>query len=338
MKAVALTRYLPISHPESLLDVELERPKPGPRDLLVRVEAVSINPVDAQIRAPKPTIEPAPRVLGWDAAGIVEAVGAEVTLFAPGTAVYYAGDVNRPGSNQQLQLVDERIVGRKPKTLDFAEAAALPLTAITAYEALFDRLGFAWERGQTSRTLLIIGAAGGVGSLMIQLARLAGLRVVATASREESRAWALGLGAERVIDHEQDLKRQLDLIGVNEVDAIAVLSHTDRYLPALAGLINPQGRIVAIVPNEGPLDIRPLMQKSVTFSWEYMFTRPAYATPDMIEQHRLLNRVADWMDAGQLRPTLTKRLGPINAASLKEAHALIESGRTIGKISVEGWT
>lgn len=337
MKAVALTRYLPIAHPESLLDVELPAPVPGPRDLLVRVHAIAVNPVDVKVRAPKDRVEATPRVLGWDAAGVVEAVGADVTLFRPGDAVYYAGDITRPGCYQELQLVDERIVGHKPASLDFAEAAALPLTSITAYEALVDRLGFDLDGGSAGQSLLIIGGAGGVGSIAIQLARRAGLRVIATASRPESRAWIESLGAEAVIDHTRELRGELDRIGVGEVDAVAIFNDTDRYFAALPALVRPQGRIVSIVETRTPVDLGILMGKSLHFAWELMFTRPMYQTSDLIEQHRLLERIAGWIDAGVLRTTLNRRLGPIDAATLRGAHATLESGRAIGKIVLEGW-
>jgi NADPH2:quinone reductase len=337
MRAVALTRYLPISNPEALVDIELTAPAPGPRDLLVRVHAIAVNPVDVKVRSPKPRVEAAPRVLGWDAAGVVEAVGSEVTLFRPGDAVYYAGDITRPGSNQELQLVDERIVGPKPARLDMAEAAALPLTSITAYEALADRLGFDLGGGSAGQSLLVIGGAGGVGSIAIQLAKRAGLRVFATASRPESAAWVTGLGADAVVDHTKDLRAELDRIGAGEVDAVAIFNDTDRHFAALPALVRPQGRVVSIVETKAPVDLGTLMSKSITFAWELMFTRPMHRTPDMIEQHRLLTRIAAWIDAGELRTTLTDRRGPISAETLRGAHAAIETGRAIGKIAIEGW-
>ncbi|HEY1534588.1 MAG TPA: zinc-binding alcohol dehydrogenase family protein [Polyangiaceae bacterium] len=337
MKAVALTRYLPITEADSLLDVELEQPAPGARDLLVRVEAIGVNPVDVKVRAPKAKLEAAPRVLGWDAAGVVERVGSEVTLFRPGDAVYYAGDITRPGSNQQFQCVDERIVGKKPKTLDFAEAAALPLTAITAYEALFDRLGFDPNGAHAGQTLLILGGAGGVGSIAIQLAKRAKLRVIASASRDLSRAWVQSLGADDTLDHTGNLREELTRIGVAEVDAIAVFNDTDRHFAALPSLLKAQGRIVGIVETSAPVNLDLLKSKSLTFVWEFMFTRSMYRTADMIEQHHLLDRVADWLDDGQLRTTLNLRLAPINAETLRAAHARLETGRTIGKIVVRGW-
>jgi NADPH:quinone reductase len=337
MRAVALTRYLPITDPEALIDVELDTPVPGPRDLLVRVHAVAVNPVDVKVRSPKPKIEAAPRVLGWDAAGVVEAVGSEVTLFRTGDAVYYAGDITRPGSNQELQLVDERIVGPKPARLDMAEAAALPLTAITAHEALVDRLGFDLDGASAGASLLVIGGAGGVGSIAIQLAKRAGLRVIATASRPESADWVSSLGADAVVDHTKDLRAELDRVGIREVDAVAIFNDTDRHFPAVAALVRPQGRVVSIVETRAPVDLGALMSKSVTFAWELMFTRPMYGTPDMIEQHRLLARIAGWIDAGELRTTLTDRRGPISAEVLRGAHAAIETGRSIGKIAIAGW-
>jgi NADPH:quinone reductase len=245
MRAVGLTRYLPISDPESLLDFELERPVPGERDVLVRVEAIAVNPVDYKLRAPKDKVEPAPRVLGWDAAGVIEHVGSAVSLFQPGDAVYYAGDITRPGCNQEFHLVDERLVGKKPATLDFAEAAALPLTAITAYETLFDRLGFAVDGASAGATVLFIGGAGGVGSIAIQLAKLAGLRVIASASRPESRAWVESLGADYVVDHSADLRSGLDALGLGELDAVAIFNDTDQHFAALPALVRAQGRAAA---------------------------------------------------------------------------------------------
>ncbi|MET0286656.1 MAG: zinc-binding alcohol dehydrogenase family protein, partial [Polyangiales bacterium] len=260
----------------------------------------------------------------------VAEVGSAVTLFKPGDEVFYAGDITRPGSNQQLQLVDERIVGRKPRRLDFAHAAALPLTAITAWESLFDRLGFAQ---QAEGTVLIVGGAGGVGSIAIQLAKQAGLTVIATASRPESAAWVRGLGADQVVDHRQPLRAQL----AGEVDAVAIFSTTEPYFVQLPELLRAQGRAVSIVETAGPLDLGPLKNKSLGFSWEFMFTRSSYQTPDMIEQHKLLNRVAELVDAGTLRSTVSKQLGPIRAETVREAHTAIESGRAIGKIVIAGW-
>jgi zinc-binding alcohol dehydrogenase family protein len=335
MKAVGLTRYLPIDHSDALMDVELEKPSARGRDLLVRVQAISVNPVDVKIRSPKARTEESPRVLGWDVAGIVEEVGEEVTLFKPGDEVYYAGSIVRPGGNSEFHLVDERIVGRKPSTLDFAEAAALPLTSITAWESLFDRLGLSRNQSDNEgRSLLIIGAAGGVGSIATQLAAAAGLTVIGTASRPESAQWVKDFGADHAINHYEPLVPQLKQLGMEFVDYILCLNSTELHWAQMAEAIAPQGRICSIVETPEPLNLTLLKDKSAAFSWEFMFTRSRFGTPDMIEQHRLLNEVANLVDAGGLRTTVTKRLSPINAATLKEAHALIETGRTIGKIVI----
>ncbi len=314
----------------SLVDIELPKPAPGPRDLLVKVEAVSVNPVDTKQRK---TDVAAPRVLGWDAAGTVAAVGAQVTLFKPGDAVYYAGDVTRPGCDSELHLVDERIVGRKPKSLDFAHAAAVPLTAITAWESYFDRMKVA-----SGKSLLIINGAGGVGSIGIQIARLAGLKVIATASRQEAIAWVKELGAEQVVDHSKPLRPQLEALGLKHVDYIANFSgELDAHWLAMADLVAPQGAVLAIVSNSNPLAMDLVRSKSATVCWELMFTRPRFQTPDMIEQHKLLNQVAERLDAGKLRSTLRETLSPINAANLRKAHERLESGRMIGKLVLQRW-
>ena len=338
MKAVGLLKYLPIAHPDSLLDVELPKPQPRGRDLLVAVKAVAVNPVDTKVRAPKDRTEAAPRVLGWDAAGIVESVGSEATLFKPGDAVFYAGDITRQGSNSEFQLVDERIVGRKPASLGFAEAAALPLTAITAWEGLFERLHISPEGKDKGKRLLIVGGAGGVGSIAIQIAkRVAGLSVITTASRPETVAWCRELGADEVVDHRGDLLANLKAMGIEAVDYILCCNDTDQHFPALAKLIVPQGIICTIVENARPLPVELLKSKSAAFAWEFMFARSMFQTPDMIEQHRLLNQVAELIDAGTLRTTLKGVLGPINAATLKQAHAQLESGKAIGKLVLKGF-
>jgi NADPH2:quinone reductase len=322
MKAVAHTG----TTIDSLNDIELPRPAPSGHDLLVKVEAVSVNPVDTkQRKAGSPT----PRVLGWDASGTVEAVGPDVTLFKPGDAVYYAGDVTRPGCDSEFHLVDERIVGRKPKKLDFAQAAAIPLTAITAWESFFDRMKVA-----KGRSLLIIGGAGGVGSIAIQIAKMAGLHVTATASRPETVAWCKELGADQVVNHRDNLVAQVK----KPVDYVANFSgDLDTYWPAMAELVAPQGAVVAIVGNTKPLAMDVVRSKSVTVCWELMFTRPRFKTADMIEQHKLLNQVADWLDAGKLRGTLKETLSPINAANLRKAHQKLESGTMVGKLVLKGW-
>ena len=338
MKAVALTRYLPIDDPQSLLDVELPVPTASGHDVLVRVEAISVNPVDTKIRSPKPQVEAQPKVLGYDAAGVVEAVGEHVTLFQPGDEVYYAGDVTRSGSNAQFQLVDERLVGRKPTTLDFAQAAALPLTAITAWELLFDRMPYSIDMEGNTRSLLIIAGGGGVGSIAIQLARHADFTVIATASRTETADWCKSMGAHHVIDHRQPLAPQLESLGFKQVDAVLNLADTDRYWEAIGEIIAPLGHVGLIVEPSGLLKIGdPYKAKSIGIHWEMMFARPRFRTADMIEHHRLLGRVASLVDAGELRTTHTETLGSINAANLREAHRRLESGTTIGKLVLAGW-
>jgi len=338
VKAIGLYRYLPVDDPEALLDLEVEDPRASGRDLLVEVKAVAVNPVDYKSRAPRAQVETAPKILGWDVAGMVKAVGPEVTLFKAGDAVYYAGSRTRPGGNSQLHLVDERIVGRKPRNLRFAEAAALPLTTLTAWEALFDRLGISKTGAHGGRRVLIIGGAGGVGSIAIQLAkRLARLRVIATASRPESSTWARELGADEVIDHTKDLADQLATIGHAEVDYILCCNSTDHHFPGFAPIIAPQGKICAIVGTQKPVDLAPLMQKSVTFAWELMFTRPMFQTADMLAQHQILDETAALVEAGTLKTTATTRLSPINAANLRKAHAQLEGGHVVGKIVLEGF-
>ena len=337
MKAVAYRQALPIDHPESLLDVTLPDPVATGRDLLVRVEAISVNPVDVKIRA---GVDPqgTDKVLGWDAAGTVVAVGPGVTLFQPGDAVYYAGTLDRPGSNAELQLVDERIVGRKPASLGFAEAAALPLTSITAWELLFDRLGIRIGKPAQAGTLLIVGGAGGVGSIATQLARrLTGLNVIATASTPESRDWCLRMGAHHVVNHRQELPPQIQAIAPGGVDYVLALTHTDQHFDALAQVLAPQGHIACIDDPQGPLNIQALKRKSGAFHWEFMFTRPLLQTADMAAQHRLLDEVADLVDAGLLRSTFSQDFGAINAANLRRAHAQVESNRSIGKVVLSGF-
>ncbi|MEO1114274.1 MAG: zinc-binding alcohol dehydrogenase family protein [Pseudomonadota bacterium] len=336
MKAVALTRYLPIDNPESFLDVDIAKPVPEGRDLLVAVKAVSVNPVDTKVRAPKDTVEETPRVLGWDAAGIVEAAGPEATLFKPGDEVYYAGDITRAGSNSEYQLIDERIVGVKPKTLGFAEAAALPLTTLTAYESFFDRLGIDRDGGNAGESILIIGAGGGVGSIGIQLAKAAGLKIIATASRPETSAWVKELGADHVVNHRQDMVAQVRAIGFETVDHIAIFNDM-RHWETAVELIRPQGGIVTIDDTNLPMPMDKMKMKAASLHWEFMFARAMFQTPDMIEQHRLLTYVAGEIDAGRIRTTLDTVLSPINAENMRKAHALIETGTAKGKIVLEGY-
>jgi NADPH:quinone reductase len=337
MKAVAYRRPLPIEHTDSLLDVAVPDPTPSERDLVVRIEAIAVNPVDVKVRTGITPPAGHLKILGWDAAGTVERVGAEVTLFKPGDKVFYAGALDRAGTNSELHAVDERIVGRKPVSLSFSQAAALPLTAITAWELLFDRLGVSYGVKTQTGTLLIINGAGGVGSILIQLARrLTGLTVIATASRPETVAWVTDMGAHHVINHRRPLDEELKSIGIPEVQYVASLTGTDGHLPAILNALAPQGKL-ALIDDPETLDIVQFKRKSLSVHWELMFTRPLYRTPDMIAQHRLLNEVADLVDAAVLRTTLKEELGPINAANLRRAHALLESGRSIGKLVLAGF-
>jgi zinc-binding alcohol dehydrogenase family protein len=339
MKAVGLTRYLPIDHAESLVDIELPIPDVSGLDLLVHVHAIAVNPVDTKVRKPKDKVESTPKILGWDAAGEVIAVGPDCTQFKPGDQVFYAGDITRSGCNAEYQLIDERIVGHMPKSLSYTQAAALPLTAITAWEALFERLGISMDPAQNKeRKLLIIGGAGGVGSIAIQLAsKLAGLSVIATASRPETTQWVKDWGAAHVINHQLDLVKQMQELEIGELDFIFCCNNTDAYFPVMAELIKPQGHICSIVETALPVNLDLLKNKSASFVWELMYTRSMYQTADMIEQHHILERVAALVDAGTLRTTLNSTLSPINAANLRQAHAQLEAGNTIGKIVLSGW-
>ncbi|GAA3814176.1 zinc-binding alcohol dehydrogenase family protein [Amycolatopsis tucumanensis] len=330
MRAVAYRKSLPITDPAAFEDVELPVPEPGPHDLLVRVEAVSVNPVDTKVRAGSdPGGEP--RVLGFDAAGVVTATGAEVTLFQPGDEVYYAGTIDRPGTNAEYHVVDERIVGPKPRSLSFAQAAALPLTTITAYETLHDRFRVGPD---STGTLLVLAGAGGVGSILIQLARaLTGLTVVATASRPESREWARSMGAHHVADH-RDLVASVREVAPDGVDYV-FSPNTAGRIEEFAELLRPGGAITAIDEPPG-LELLPLKGKSISFHWELMFTRPLHGW-DLIAQHNLLAHVAELVDAGTVRTTLTTELKPINASTVRQAHELTETGRTVGKTVISGF-
>ena len=337
MKAVGYHKSLPIADAHSLMDVELPVPTPARRDLRVSVKAISVNPVDTKMRMRAAPAEGETAVLGWDVAGVVEAVGPDVTMFKPGDEVWYAGAIDRPGANAQLHLVDERIVGRKPKSLSFTQAAALPLTSITAWELLFDRLAVRPGKSPDNRTLLIIGGAGGVGSILIQLARrLTGLTVVATASRPETTQWCLDLGAHAVIDHSKALREQIDKLKVPPVSLVASLTATDKHFEAIADLIAPQGHF-GLIDDPATLAISLLKRKSVALHWEFMYTRSLFQTDDMIAQHNLLNDVAALIDDGVIKTTLGEEYGVINAANLKRAHAMLESGRAKGKIVLAGW-
>lgn len=335
MKAIGLRTSLPIDDPQSLFEFDTETPTPGPRDLLVRVRAVSVNPVDwkQRQRVAQGSTLPEPRILGYDASGVVEAVGAEVSLFRPGDAVFYAGSLQRQGTNAELHLVDERIVGRKPAALTDAEAAALPLTSLTAWEAIFDRLRIA-EGGGAGKALLIIGGAGGVGSIAIQIAKqLTGLEVIATASREESARWCRELGADRIADH-RDLVASVRGQGRQFVEYILCTNDFEGHWSSLGELIAPQGAICSILGARQLGDVGPLMAKSATLAWELMFTRSTFATEDMGEQHRILDRVAELVDAGRIRTTLTRTLQGFTAESHRQAHQLVEAGQMIGKLAI----
>ena len=337
MRAVGYRQSQPIAAETSLIDLDLPEPKAAGRDLLVEVKAVSVNPVDTKIRVRSQPAEGQANVLGWDAAGIVRAVGPEVTGFKPGDAVFYAGAIDRPGSNAEFHLVDERIVGPKPKNLSFAEAAALPLTAITAWEMLFDRLDIRKPVPGAAHALLIIGGAGGVGSIAIQLAcQLSDVTVIATASRPETRAWAQELGAHHVIDHTKPLPAQVAALDIGAPAFVFSTTHTDSHLEGIVELMAPQGRF-GLIDDPKTLDANPLKRKSLSLHWELMFTRSLFHTADMGEQGKLLAEVSRLVDEGRVRTTLAEHFGTINANNLKRAHALIESNRARGKIVLEGF-
>ena len=337
MKAIAYRKSLPITDADALIDVELPAPQAAGRDLLVEIRAVSVNPVDVKMRAAAAPAEGELRVLGWDAAGVVKAVGPDVTLFQPGDEVWYAGARQRQGTNSELHLVDERVVGHKPRTLDFARAAALPLTAITAWELLFERLEVSRDKSQSGKSLLVIGAAGGVGSVLVQLARqLTGLTVIATASRPDTAQWVAQLGAHHVIDHSKPLNEEIARLGLAPVNYVASLNQTDQHWNAIAELVAPQGK-VGLIDDPAAVNVNLLKRKSVSLHWESMFTRSLFETADMHKQHQLLNDVAQLVDSGVIKTTLAERFGKINAANLKRAHALLESNRAKGKIVLEGF-
>lgn len=337
MKAIGYVDSLPIEDERSLFEFETPTPVPGPHDLLVKIEAVSVNPVDTKVRMRRQGKPEALVILGWDAAGTVAAVGEAVTLFRPGDTVYYAGDLTRPGTNAEFGLVDERIAGRKPDSLSFAQAAALPLTAITAWEALFDRFRLPVGKAPTDDAILIIGAAGGVGSIAVQLARrLTNLTVIGTASRPESQKWVAELDAHAVIDHTQPLSAELARIGRPQVRYILSLTHTDRHWDEIAAALAPQGEI-CFIDDPAALDVMKIKGKAGAVHLEFMFARSMHRTPDMIQQHKLLTEVAGLVDAGLVKTTLGDVVGPITAANLRRAHALVESGRTVGKLVLAGF-
>ena len=340
MRAVAYRHARPVTADDALIDVEIERPEPGPHDLLVKVEAVSVNPVDTKVRRNNDPGGEA-KVLGYDAAGTVAEVGSAVSLFKPGDQVWYAGSIARPGSNSQFHAVDERIVGPKPARLDFAEAAALPLTALTAWELLFDRIGVKAGPHADRRSLLIVGGAGGVGSIAIQLARaLTDFTVIATASRPETVDWVKALGAHHVVDHSKPLQPQLAALGFPAVDVITAFSGTRAHAAALAEIVASEGHI-GMIEGDGPAGMTPedfgkLFSKAAALHFELMFVRPRGGAT-MIRQHEILRDVAALVDKGKLRTTMTLRLTPVSAATLRQAHEAVESGHAIGKVVVAGW-
>lgn len=338
MRAIAYRQPGPIDRANALVEVELPRPVPTGCDILVAVRAISVNPVDAKVRTGGAPFDGRDeRILGWDAAGVVEAVGPEATRFKVGDEVFYAGDLMRDGSNAEYQLVDERIVGHRPRSIGFAEAAALPLTAITAWETLFDRLKVDDQPAGGARAILIIGGAGGVGSAAIQIARArTDLTVIATASRAETEGWVRDLGAHYVIDHSRPMAPQIAALEIGAPAFVFSTTHTDRHLADIAELIAPQGRF-ALIDDPASLDIVAFKRKAVSVHWELMFTRSLFDTPDVGEQGRLLDTVAELADEGRIRTTATDTLSPINAANLIEAHRRIESATTRGKIVLEGW-
>jgi len=336
MKAIGFKTSLPISAEESFIEFETAVPQPSGRDILVKINAISVNPVDYKIRqnSAKDTILESPKVIGWDATGTVEAVGEAVTFFKPGDAVYYAGDLTRSGSNAEYQLIDERIVGLKPSKLSNAEAAAIPLTALTAWESLYDRIRIS-EQKDKGKSILIIGGAGGVGSIAIQLAKkISGLKVITTASRTETKEWCLAMGADLVVDH-NNLTEEIRTAGYQEVDFILDFVDLNGYWDTIVELIKPQGHIVSITGSATPIALNKLKNKSVTFSWELMYTRSMYQTDDMEEQHHILNKLAELFDNGTLKTTLNTTLRGFTTENLKEAHRLLESGKTIGKVVIE---
>lgn len=337
MKAVGYFQSLPIDQVDSLIDLTVAEPAPGDFDLVVEIKAVSVNPVDTKVRMRAASTDGRLRVLGWDAAGVVRAVGAKTSRFKPGDKVWYAGDVTRAGSNSELQIVDERLVGPMPASLDFAAAAALPLTSITAWELLFDRLNVLSADPARDNTLLVIGAGGGVGSILIQLARqLTGWTVIGTASRAQTHTWVRELGAHHVIDHTRPLTEGLKALGIAQVSAAISITHTDEYLPQMADLLEAEGQF-ALIDDPKSLDVLAFKRKSLSVHWESMFTRSTFQTPKLARQGEILRRVAQLVDRGVVRSTVAEHFGVINAANLKRAHALLESGQSRGKIVLEGF-
>ena len=342
MKAVGYKESLPIENPESLIDIELDQPIAAGRDLLVKIRAIAVNPVDFKIRQRISPEGGEPKVIGWDAVGEVVAAGEDVTSFKPGDTVYYAGDLNRQGTNAEFQLVDERLVGTKPKSLSDAEAAALPLTTITAWEMLFEHLDLQQQSPESTdksdEVLLVIGAAGGVGSILVQLAKsITGATVIGTASRESSADWVKKLGADHVIDHSKPLAPQIEELGIGQVTHVASLTHTDSYFDTYIEVLAPFGKIAMIDDPANPLEVMKMKPKSISLHIEFMFARSMFNARDMDEQSKLLNRVSDLVDRGYIKTTVGRQLGTINAENLRKAHGILESGTSIGKIVLEGF-
>ena len=336
MRAIGYYKSLTVDHDDFLQDVDIPMPAPGPRDLLVEVKAIAMNPVDTKVRMRAELEDGSPKILGYDASGVVAQIGTEVTLFSPGDEIFYAGDITRPGTNSEYHVVDERLVGGKPTSLSFADSAAIPLTAITAWELLFERFGVA-RSTEMAGNLLVIGGAGGVGSILTQFARqLTGLTVIATASRPVTRAWCEKMGAHHVIDHAKPLNDQVRALGIGGVDLTAALTHTGQHFDAVINVMNPCGKI-GVIDDPGQLDIAGMKRKSISFHWEFMFTRSLFKMEDMDEQRKILDQVADLVDEGRIISTIGRSLGRINAANLKQAHIMQESGAMIGKTILEGF-
>ena len=342
MHAIGFTDHLPIENSDSLQDVTVTKPTAHGHDILVQIQAVAVNPVDVGVRKIGRGHLTQPKILGWDATGIVAAIGEAVTLFQPGDQVFYAGSFKRPGCDSAYHLVDERLVGHAPKTLTPAACAAMPLTSLTAYEALFEQLHIPFGPAKPNakmrnQTILIINGAGGVGSIATQLAKLAGLTVISSASRPESIAWTQQHGADLVVNHRHDLVREVHALGIKDVDYILGLSNLDNHWNEMCALIKPGGHIASITENQRPIDLKKLTKKRGTFAWEWMYSKSYYHTADMISQHAILETVAELLDHGLLQSTLTQTLQPINALNLRRAHQLIEQHHMIGKLVIEGW-
>ena len=337
MKAIGYNHSLGINEPNALVDIDIEKPSASGRDLLVKISAIAVNPVDYKIRHNVNPNGGDPKILGWDAVGEIVDIGADVTEFAVGDRVYYAGDLTRAGSNAEFQLVDERIVGKAPKSLSDSDAAALPLTTITAYELLFDHLALRQQSEKSDEVVLVVGAAGGVGSIMLQLLKvLTGATVIATASRESSKSWVQELGADYVVDHSKPMAEQIKALNIGEVTHVASLNNTHQYIESFVEVMKPKGKL-ALIDDPESLDVAKLKQKSLSLHWEFMFTRSMFETDDMAEQSRLLTQVASLIDDGKIKTTVGKHLGKINAANLIEAHKILEEGRAIGKLVLEGF-